>query len=380
MAKGSGRTLGGFLPIGVWLTAVAGVAFMYTQRVQSYSLVGLTYAPSQTLAAADNGTVLQIPVKMYQPVRKGDLLAVMELGSPVENDYQRALAEAQKATARAELEKLKAELASIEADLLHQMEQDKADRSELYRRLVVDVAQAKLELMEARSLLEPDTKLLAGLELEKNAVEELHRQGAIEAYEFETVRMEYEAQLSKVRAEEQVVAQAQENLTEAEGRLEGYSMPSEEQAYVDKMLSPYIRAVAVQEKLIGELFAPPGRLPLKAPIDGVVTAILCTEGQGVTAGQMLLTVCSPEAEYVTAWVDQNRSLSIQPNQPMRVIKQSTPRRILETEVAAVSPVVELLPEQLWGSPTTPRWGRAVQIRLPADSGLAGNEIVGVQGF
>lgn len=368
------------MSLGVWLAAVASVAFLYAHRMYSYRLVGLTMAPSQTLAAADNGTVLQIPVEIYQPVRRGDLLAVMELGSPVENDYQRALAEAQKATARAELERLKAELASMEADLVRQMEQEKADRSELYRRLVIDVAQAKLELMEARSLLEPDTKLLAGLELEKNAVEDLMNQGAVESYEFETARMEYEAQLSKVRAEEQVVAQAQENLADARQRLEVYSLPTEEQVYVDTMLSPYIRAVAVQEKLIEELFAPPGRLSLKAPIDGVVTAILCTEGQGVTAGQMLLTVCSPEAEYVTAWVDQNRANAILPRQPMQVIKQSLPRQILEAEVAAVSPMVEMLPPQLWSSPTVPKWGRAVQIRLLSETDLAVNEIVGIRGL
>ena len=378
--KRHGKLFGGMLPILVWGAAVVAVVSLYVRRHHTFALTGLAISPSQTLAAADNGIVRNIPVKLFEPVRRGDLLAILELGAPPQNDYLKALAEARKKTAMAELERLEAELKAAYEQLRYDFGLDDDDRMVQYSRLAVEAESAQLDLLKTRTMLELDRGLLAGLERERDAVLELLARDAVHPFEAQKARLEYDALASKIAAAELQEQQAALNLTQARQRLARYRMTEQEETLIETLLEPHRRAVAVQERVLDELFAPMVRMMLTAQFDGVVSAIFISEGQGVQAGDMILIVSPPSAEYVLAWLDPAFVGRIEPSQPVEIAKHSYPQQVFRSEIAAISPTVELLPEQMWPTPTMPKWGRPVKISVPDGVQLAGNEIVSVRGL
>ncbi len=368
------------LPVVVWLSAVAAVVFLYARRHQTFALTGLAMAPSQTLSAVDNGVVRHIPVSLFDPVQRGDLLAIVELGSPPENEYLRAVNEARKNTMLTELDRLRAELTAVEQQLRYDLDVDTKGQMLRYGQLVLDVENAHLDLLKIRTELEMDRGLLAGLELEKNAVQELLEKQAVHPYEARQAELEYEALARKVAATEILEAQAQNSVAVARRQLEQSTLDRQEEAYIDTLLEPHRKAVAVQEKVLAELFTPTFRMMLTAKIDGVVSSILISEGQGVQAGDIILTVSPPSADYIVAWLDPVFTGRLETNQEVQVSKHSFPQQSFRSNVAAISPSVELMPEQMWPTPTTPKWGRPIKIPVPDDIQLVGNEIVGIRGL
>lgn len=378
--KRQGKLFGGMLPVVVWLSAVAAVVFLYARRHQTFALTGLAMAPSQTLSAVDNGVVRHIPVSLFDPVQRGDLLAIVELGSPPENEYLRAVNEARKNTMLTELDRLRAELTAVEQQLRYDLDVDTKGQMLRYGQLVLDVENAHLDLLKIRTELEMDRGLLAGLELEKNAVQELLEKQAVHPYEARQAELEYEALARKVAATEILEAQAQNSVAVARRQLEQSTLDRQEEAYIDTLLEPHRKAVAVQEKVLAELFTPTFRMMLTAKIDGVVSSILISEGQGVQAGDIILTVSPPSADYIVAWLDPVFTGRLETNQEVQVSKHSFPQQSFRSNVAAISPSVELMPEQMWPTPTTPKWGRPIKIPVPDDIQLVGNEIVGIRGL
>lgn len=368
--------MGKMLPVMVWLAAVGGVISVYSYRHRTFMITGLAIARTQMVSGVDNGIIRHLPVQLHQQVKKGDLLAILELGSPSENDYAASLSAAQKATAQAELEHLKAELSAVEA----QLQIDAGGQAMQYERLVLEVEQAQFNLLETRTTLELDRGLAASLELEKNASRELYDKQAVHLYELQKAELEYDAIARKIKSAEALEHQAQENLAAAQQRLTRYAPTPQEKQLLDTLLEPYRKAVAVQEKLLNELFASSGQMTITAQIDGVVSSIYMSEGQGFQAGEWILQVSAPAADYVVAWLDPIQANQIQLQQAVEITKHSVPRQVFRSEIISISPAAELLPEQLWLTSTMPKWGRAIKLSIPSDTQLFGNEIVGVHGL
>lgn len=378
--KSNGKLMGRMLPILVWLTAVVCVIGLYSYRHRTFSVTGLAIARTQMVSGVDNGIIRQLPVQLHQPVKKGDVLAILELGSPPENDYAKALSDAQKATARAELEHLKAELSAAETQLRYDFENTAGDQAMQYARLVLEVEQAQCNLLDIRTTLELDRGLMASLELEKNAARELFDKQAVHSYELEKAKLEYEAVARKVKAAEVMELQARQNLEAAQQRLTRCIPSKQQEQLLDTLLAPYRKAVAVQENLLNELFAPSGRMTITSQIDGIVSALYMSEGQGFQAGEWILQVSAPAADYVVAWLDPIQANQVHPQQSVEIAKHSVPRQVFRTEIISISPAAELLPEQLWLTSTTPKWGRSIKMSIPPDAQLFGNEVVGIRGL
>jgi hypothetical protein len=51
------------------------------------------------------------------------------------------------------------------------------------------------------------------------------------------------------------------------------------------------------------------------------------------------------------------------------------RQVAVSEIQAVGPVVERLPESLWGDTQLPRWGRPLLVRIPPGFDVAVGEMV-----
>lgn len=381
MPTRSGKLLGKIMPVIIWLFAVAAVVTLYTQRAQSFMAIGLAVARAQTIAAVGDGIIRHIAVKPCQSVNKGDVLVTLELGNPVENEFTRSLAEAQKTTAKAELERLQSELAAMQEELSNELLQQQTDESLRYQQLILDVNRARVTLLENKATLESDRGLLAGLLQEKTVLEELLTKEAIEPYEFQKIQIEHDSMAAKVKAEEELLAQAQIDLDTAQNRLSQYTSPSTEMTeQIRRRLEPFDKAIAVQEKYLGELFAPSQIWIVRAEFDGVVGSIACAEGQAVTTEMPIMTVSSPVADYVTVWLDPHQAGIVREKMPVEIIKTTAPRAAYPAEVVSMGSAFEIIPEQLWKTPGVPQWGRPVCISVSPELGLLGNEVVGVYGL
>jgi multidrug resistance efflux pump len=381
MPTQSGKALVKMLPTVIWLGAVAMIVMLYTQRVRSFATTGLAVSQTQTISAAGNGIVRHIAVSACQSVNKGDVLVTLELGNPVENEYKRSLTEAQKTTAKAQLERLKSELSAMQEELSTEISQRQTDENLRYQQLVLDVNKARVSLLENKAALESNRGLLAGLEQEKATLEELLAKQAVETYEVQKIRIEYSSLASKVKAEEELLSQAQADLSQAQNRLSQYTAPTTELTeQIRRRLEPFDKAIAVQENYMEELFAPSHLWIVKAAFDGVVGSISCTEGQAVTTEMPILTITSPVAEYVTVWLDSRQAGMVREKMQVEIIKTTAPHAVFKAEVASLGSAFETVPKQLWKNPGVPQWGRPARISVTPELGLLGNEVVGVYGL
>jgi len=381
MPTRSGKTLGKILPTIIWLGAVVMVVMLYTQRVHSFMTTGLAVSRAQTISAVGDGIIRYIAVKACQSVNKGDVLATLELGNPVENEYTRSLTEAQKTTAKAEMERLKSELSAMQEQLTAEIAQRQTDESLRYQQLVLDVNRARVTLLENKAALESDRGLLTGLQQEKTILEDLLNKQAVDLYEVQKIRIQHDSLAVKVKTEEDLLTQSQADLDKAQNRLSQYTASTTESTeQLRRRLEPFDKAIAVQEKYMEQLFAPSHLLIVRAEFDGVVGSISCTEGQSVTTEMSIMTITSPVAEYVTVWLDQRQAGLVHEKTPVEIIKITAPHSVFKAEVASMGSAFEQLPEQLWKTPGTPQWGRPVRISVSPEAGLLSNEVVGVYGL
>ena len=114
----SGRILSRVLPLVIWLVALAGVVTLYIHRTTSFYVVGIATPQLRSITAMESGLLYSLPVQLYQEVKKGQPLAALRMNTASENDYARALLDAQKATALAEMDRLKAEYLAAEQQFL----------------------------------------------------------------------------------------------------------------------------------------------------------------------------------------------------------------------------------------------------------------------
>ncbi|MHC4986969.1 MAG: HlyD family secretion protein [Planctomycetota bacterium] len=183
-----GRLLTRMLPPFVWFAAIGGIAVLFLHQSERVELQGIAYSYEQTINSVETGYIRSIPVSLYQTVKKGETLAVIKENTVARQEYEDASLQAQRATAEAELEQLKAQLRAAEDRFVADQHEHEIDVLSMERRMAVDLEQARLEILQIRSSLEPDRLSLKDLEVEIEIVKELVQQNAAEAYELQKVQ------------------------------------------------------------------------------------------------------------------------------------------------------------------------------------------------
>jgi multidrug resistance efflux pump len=376
----SGRLLNKTLPALVWLAAVGVVAGLFVHQGLEVDFNGMVMAQEQAISVAEAGYIRTLGVQLYDHVKKGDTLAVIQVSTIGMDEYNTELLEARRATAQAELEHLKAELVAMEAELETEQLDRNRDTYEIQRRLAVDVEQARLAILQVKTDLEPARSQLKDLELELRIAEDLYKDNAIEPYEVQKVKSECEVARQTVQTNEQLLAQAEQDYTNTQLRLNEFTKSAPLPVSITQRLDPLAKAVAVQEKLINELVRPSDTIVLTAPFDGVVSNLLYKPGQAIMRDIPIMTLVNPMPDHVAAWVPQQKIRSLKVDMPVRIITRNNPPRAIASVIARISPSIELLPERLWQTPNTPEWGQVVIIPIQAGLNLVPNEIVGIKGM
>jgi multidrug resistance efflux pump len=360
----------------VWLAAVGGVVVLFRQRVARLEVVGLAQGQMHQVAATCTGRLKEVPVQLFDKVSQGQTVAVIDTILDDEN------LQTQLDTALAEVQRLRAELVSTQEQLLAEAANLETDAVAARRRFLVDVENARLRVLEIKSLLEADRIALEQLELDSKAarIRLVSDQNDAVFFELQQAKMRYNALVKKIEENERILTQAEQDLMQAQLRRDEFAQRQPQNPSVDSALDVIRKAVKVQEQRMEELLARRTPLVLKSPFEGVVSQILHGQGEAVLAGDPILTVVETRPSEIIAYASGEQAGRVRDRMVVELITITEPPRIATSKVVNLGAKMELMPQQLWRNTNIPQWGRPVLIEVPPGLELVPGEVVGIRGL
>jgi multidrug resistance efflux pump len=271
-----------------------------------------------------------------------------------------------------ELVRLQKELAAV-ADKLAVSEADRARRylGETARlladsiRLRVELQQRRLAVLERQVLVEIDRLEAQRTNTYLECLKPLYEKKMVSEQELNNARS-YRDEAAKRLAENlKVLAEAQAQQRDAEGRLDGFpKIAAFLAADIDKELAPIAAAAEVQRGRIAALEVEIGRLAIRAPLRGVITAIHHWPGENVRAGDPIVTLTAPQGRYIVSYLRQEQHIVPQVGMPVDVRMRAVVARPVPSLVERVGPQIEAIPPHMCRDPKIPEWGLPVRIALP----------------
>lgn len=324
----------GLFPIVIFVLVLIVAIITWHGYVAPAALVGEVEAVRASVASPQTGRVVQLSVHLMERVSKGQVLGQVAIGDP-------RVIEASIALSRSRLALIRSSPAA----------EIRLDNSRVeYEHLRLDWLQQHLQLATAKSKL-------PFYEAQYQRIDQLFGSGqsnVVSALQLDIAKRDLEA----LRTE---IAEATKMDREAELSIASFKPPDVSPAGAGEPES--VRAaLAVEERNLELLQAQLAPQPLVSPIDGVVSAILHHEGDGVPAGQPVLTVSGVGAERIVAYLRQPLNYQARTNLPIEIRSRSFRRDIAVGQILAVGTQLEaVLPELL---PIKPVNGAPAEFGLP----------------
>lgn len=319
----------------VWLIGLA-IAVTAIARRPASQIRAVAWAPTVTLAAPDDGTLIELAVSLHQTVVSGERIARFD---------------ATKLTARRQV--LAAELEAMS------QKEDSAQkgRSRVFER---DREAASLELAKLEANIEEDLARDRTLRQKLEVDQKLAAQGLLPIEKANDIRRQLEVVEARLTSHRDRLSLAQQRASQTRIRAETASDSSRWQT------------LAASRRL-GELEERLQRLNLHSTAAGQVTEIYRAAGEWLPSGEPVLRISPTSATEVHAWLDSPSMPQLQPGTPAVVTRSNGER--LEGSVASVGVERLQLPEILWLRADYPEWG--YQIRVIIGGALAPGETVQV---
>jgi multidrug resistance efflux pump len=369
-----GRLRVHILPVLVWLAGVACVVVLLHRQTERFEVLGLAQGRVHQASANCAGRLKEIQVELFENVREGQALAVIDTVADNEN------LEAQLSTARAEVQHIKAELAAAAEQYRAEAVNQQTDWIEAQRRFAVDVESARIRILELKTQLEEERMILTDLGMEMKIVGELLEEDAVAAYALQKIELQYNGLAKKIEEGENLLKQATEDFLKAQQRRQEFAGRHPEHPAPDAAMEVIEKAVTVQEKVVEELLAMREPVVLRSPFDGVVSQIWSRAGDAVIAGVPIVIVAEATPREVVAYASDEQLARVRQDMRVELIKAGKPIQIAASQVVELGPSIELIPERLWVNPNVPEWGRPILIKIPPDLKLIPGELVGIKGL
>jgi multidrug resistance efflux pump len=366
------------LPLIIWLSAVTCVVLLFCQRTQRFEVMGLAQGKIRQVAAANTGLLKSVSVELFQKVSEGDKIIVID--TVLENENTRALRQAQLATASAEIQRLMAQLLPAQEQLLADAARVDSQKIVTLRQFSIDVENGRLRILQLKTQIETDRINLENLANELKIARDLLRQNAIAPYELQKAQLQYDALAKTISENENLLAQAENNLNDARQRYFEFAKLQPQTPSVDSALNVIQKAVKVQEQKMAELLINQVPLTLQSPLNGMVSEIYHGPGETVLAGDPILTITETTPTNIVAYASELQLGYIKEKMPVQLVKRNDPAQIAASQVVYVGPKMEIMPEQLWRNTKIPQWGRPILIKIPPSFNLIPGEMVGVRGL
>ncbi len=389
------------VPVVVWVLAVAVVIWLFYQRAARFETLGIARGQVRHVAATSPGRVKEIKVELFQSVKAGEVVAVLDTVTESEQGDEAKL-KAQFAVAAAEAERLSAELIPTQEKLRADAANVQMSLRDNWRRFEMDVDSARLRILDLQATLASERVTLEDLALQVKKSKALLKEEVIVPFELERIQVHYDSVQKNVQENEQLLVQAQAVLKQAQQRRVEFAahelpLPSE-----DAALEAIRKQINVQEAAMKGLLEQLAvwdkrrKVELTSPIKGRVISIhgqrndtvlqrpgeevLRRRGEVVNVGDPILVVAEAEPNEVVAYVNEQQLGSVQKQMRVELRKTRTPPQVAASQVVEVGATIELMPQRLWRNPTIPQWGLPVLIKIPPRLGLIPGEVVEIRGL
>lgn len=319
-------------PVIAAVLALAAVVVLW-RSTSGGGLPGIAEGTRSMVSAPRVGKLEELLVQPFQLVEAGAPLLVFRAVEP-----------------RAELSVLQSELQVARLRL----EPSLADRNAL------NYEQLRLELLLQRQQL-----ALAEVNLER-ASSALNRNEALRKDRLVSEDL-YELSLRDRDLFKSQTVEIAKTIAEIERRLADLSAVGEPESPGTN--SKALEMVARLEERLTNAHAEWEPVTLLAPISGMVHTVYRQAGESVVEGEPLVTIHSPQADRIVAYLRQPYRFTPQAGIPVEVVTRNPPRQRFETHVAQVGVQLEAITNALAILPTGKLVDTGLQMVLPVPANL-----------
>ena len=366
------------VPVLVWVAALAGVVQLFSLQSRRFEVLGIAQGRMRQVQATVTGRLVNVKVELFEEVQAGQILAVLD--TLTETEHLAPEIAAKKAVYEAEIQRLEADLNSAHDLFSLQSAQRQTELSDRYLQLSAEVQKAHRVVLELKAVQEPDRIKLAELAInvESFMAQNMIEQDSAAVYNYKMLQLQHDALAKKIDENDNLLAKFEDDLHKAEEQREAFAKQQPPDTSLDRTLEPIRRAIVVQQKRIEELLVEREPVVLRAPFAGLVSEIVHRAGEVILPGDAVLTISENKPREIAAWVSESQANIIERDMRVKLVKKSEPPQIANSQVVFLGPNVELVPQRLWDSPDTPKWGRRMLIGVHAEMRLLPGEVVGIR--
>ncbi|MDO8545220.1 MAG: HlyD family efflux transporter periplasmic adaptor subunit [Opitutaceae bacterium] len=340
-----------YLPLVVFIVGVVAVFVIWTRWVAPPTFVAEAEAIRVEVRSTLAGTMSGMNVALLQPVKAGQTLGHVVITDP-------KVIEASLAVIRAEIDVIRTTMEPIVGQQRARLDFERLQLDWMSKR--VELAALQVQLQLAESNLTRTASLFQG----KMITEE----------RFEEVKGLRDSLLAQVKAQGELIAQLEPGIRSfsAGGGME---LPPP----ADGLRA----AVKLQEENLRLTEAQLQPVPLRAPIDGVITMIHRRPGEVIGAAEPILQVSATRIERIVGFLRQPLPDVPQPGTPVQVRTRTFPRQVGRATVIEVGGQFEPIMPTLLGAMRLPvssipiEYGLRVHVAVPPGLALRPGEYVDV---
>jgi multidrug resistance efflux pump len=367
------------MPIIVWVVAVGCVIGLFHQQSEEFEILGLAQGDVHQLQATNVARLKEIYVELFEEVKPGQVLAVLD--PVIDPQYQFATIQAERAVIEAEIHRLQAQLEAAREDLNIQEANRETDLASKYQQFSADLQRAQLRILELKTILGPDKINLQELETNiKMFVAQNPVETDVTPFKLEKIKLQHASLDKKIQENELLLAQAQVNLEQIQQQRDELEKLHPANLTLSSALKPIQEAITVQVKKLERLTVQRQPIMLTAPMAGLVSEIHLTPGELALLGNPVITIAEDRPREIAAWTTEQHANIIKQDMQVKVVKRSQPPQIAPGQVVYIGPTLEMLPQRLWTNLNIPQWGRRVLIQVDAEMKMIPGEVVGIRGM
>jgi multidrug resistance efflux pump len=331
------------VPVVMFAATIVIAAWLWRDTITPAAMLGEVTSAQSTVTSLTDGVVEQFKVRRFDMVHQGDVIT-----------------EIRPEDARRALDVLQGEISLFKAKTDAEATQRTQDRMALdYEKLSLDLMTEKVALVIAQAKAK---KTAMDLDVARGLVSD----------PSQSQRFLQEAQLAKEAADAE--------LKERQTLVSTLGKRVDELSAVTKSASGVIasltKALDSFEARLHDIEKSQSAMPVRAPINGMVTTVLHRAGENVRRGDPLVIITSAQPESIVGYLRQPISVEPTVGQPVEVRSRDRHRSQGTAYVTRVGvqfePITNLA---LLPGTTTPTVGLPVEVSLPSGLKLRPGELV-----
>lgn len=327
------------IPVAAFVFVLGLAVWLWSKNLANPLVMGTAQGLEADVTSPQVGVLTELRVAPYQEVSKGEVLAVIRPGAP-------DLLSNTLSVIRAEMDVIRSE-----AGL------DGGDR--------IRYAQLHLDSMLERADLVALKAQLAYAEKEFNRVATLVERKVLDPSQYDIALRDLEQAREEVATRSAAVEAADQGLRELDPATASAESPS------------VVAALTLANERLRLAEAELQPITLTSPIDGCVSKLQKLAGTTIIDGEPILTVASPDADYILGYVGQ--PLRIEPTRGMtvKVRSRGLHRTVGEATITHVGPRIELFnaPLRVRGMGNAQQRGLPIMVSVPPEMKLRPGELV-----